>query len=1258
VDDDDEPLDSLLAAVARIPAKGIEKDWEPPKELDEYRLVKPLGRGGMGSVWLAEDQLLARLVAIKFIAHAELDPQVRERFAVEARAAARLQHGNVVTVHRFGEIVGRPYLVSEYIRGESLDKVAKPMAWERVLELGVALSRGLAAAHRHGIVHRDIKPANAILTADGDVKLVDFGLAKLGETATRDSKPLVANVLTDNLSTMAMGNAPTLKGDGVLTAPGAIAGTPLYLAPEVRAGEPASRRSDVYQVGCIMYELATGRAPLFDLPGGPAAAQTAEVPSLAPQIGADGAKLAAIVDRALRRVADERYATGDDLREALEKIATLQVGGELPEGNPYRGLVAFEAEHRALFFGRGSEIRAVIERLRSDPFVLVTGDSGVGKSSLCRAGVLPHVAEGAFGDGLSWKAAQLVPGQHPLAMLSAAIAPFVELDEARIRDQPADVARELRRVRGRDGGFVLFIDQFEELVTIADRDEAAAFARVLAQLAGTPSIRILATVRGDFVTRVAELPGLEDELARALYVLRPLTAEGAREAIVGPARAKGARFESDELVETLVAAAADDGGGSRQHVELPLLAFTLAQLWDARDPATQTISARSLDAIGGVRGALARHADGVIESLLPAQRAAAKRLLLRMVTAERTRERRTAAELGVDQDPVARAALDALVRGRLIVVRGDDPPAYEIAHERLIDGWPTLAEWLSKTAEVRAIHARLGAAAADWERMDRAKETLWRDRQLADLAQLAAEDLTPSEAAFANASHSAMRRRRRARIAIAVAVPAIAASFYVGARLIAERDVARTIGGKIGEADADLAIARKASGELEDLRAVSVAEFEAGKSVDESWGIARKRESDAAEAYARASGALEAALLLDPERADVRRRLADVMLERIRLAERMYRISERDDFKTRLALYDQSALARLQGAARLELAIEPRDAVLAIEPSQPIVDGVANLPPGSYVLVARAAGRATVRESIFVRSGDAKRVAFALPPEAAVPRDYIFVPPGEFLYGSRDEEPIRRFLNTAPMHPRKTRGYLIGRTEVTYAQWIEFLDDLPLVERELHAPQVEKTTSVHKSGGVVLEKVGGVWKLTFAPAGHVYEAVAGKPVVYTGRTKRREQDWLRLPVSGITAEDARAYAAWLDRTKRVPHARLCTEAEWERAARGADGRVFPSGDDRLAPDDANFDETYGRIDTAFGPDEVGSHPATRSPYGLDDMAGNLWEITVSSTGDLLSHGGSFYTGIYTTVIANRGETITPTFRHALVGVRICADFHM
>jgi len=166
----------------------------------------------------------------------------------------------------------------------------------------------------------------------------------------------------------------------------------------------------------------------------------------------------------------------------------------------------------------------------------------------------------------------------------------------------------------------------------------------------------------------------------------------------------------------------------------------------------------------------------------------------------------------------------------------------------------------------------------------------------------------------------------------------------------------------------------------------------------------------------------------------------------------------------------------------------------------------------------------------------------------------------------------------------------------------------------------------------------------------------GEQIHYRSRRHHAFQDWLQFPVAGVAAEDAEAYLAWLRLSGRVPGARLCSEAEWERAARGADAREFPHGG-QLDPEDADFDETYDKNPEAMGPDEVGSHPASRSPFGVEDLCGSVFEWTISSLdpGNHVVRGGSYLYDRITNQISNR-QTPVATFRDANIGLRVCATF--
>lgn len=230
----DEGIASTLPGRAS-PARGVvETSGFPPTAFHGYRIRHLLGEGAMGEVYLASDVQLDREVVIKFI---KPESTGAERFATEARAAAKLQHPNIASVYAVGEVQGRPFIVSEYVRGQSLHTLALPVPWPRALQIGFALTRGVAAVHRAGVLHRDIKPANVVLSESGEPKLVDFGLAKLLDIG---DVPIVP-VATDK----------------------SVLGTPHYVAPEIWNDEPASTRTDVYALGVLLYHLCAGYQPHF-----------------------------------------------------------------------------------------------------------------------------------------------------------------------------------------------------------------------------------------------------------------------------------------------------------------------------------------------------------------------------------------------------------------------------------------------------------------------------------------------------------------------------------------------------------------------------------------------------------------------------------------------------------------------------------------------------------------------------------------------------------------------------------------------------------------------------------------------------------------------------------------------------------------------------------------------------------------------------------------------------------------------------------
>ncbi len=1060
---------------------------------------------------------------------------------------------------------------------------------------------------------------------------------------------------------------PESPSPSPLTQHGAVMGTPGYMAPEAWRGEAATARSDVYSVGALLYYLCTGEEPHATVPLAQLAKVTSEldVPPVTTRAPGIDPALAAVIDRCLSRDAALRLDSGAALLDALESIGLRSAVA--PEGNPYRGLLPFDAEHRALFFGRGADIRTVIERLRAMPFVVVAGQSGVGKSSLCRAGVLPLVAEGGFRDERRWDTSAIVPGRAPMTALRAALTEVVgELESAgRGSLAPPALAVALLHKLGTGRGILLFVDQLEELLTLSEPSQVEAFCALIAELvrASAPGVRVLATARGDYFTRLAELPALGPAVERAFHMLRPMGRDAIREAIVGPARAAGAAFESDAMASEL--ADAGVGGG------LPLLQFALANLWDARDGARLTRAA--LEQIGGVEGALARHADEVISGMAAPVRAAARGVLLRLVTLERTRGRRAASEL-VDDD-ARRAAIEALVRGRLVVARDEDAgeAGYSIAHEALLTHWDTLRRWLDAADETRAIRERVSAAAAEWDKLGRSVDVLLRGQRLLEGKRLDEAEMSSVERAFVRQSVRAERRALWLRGAAAAAVPVLIAAVYLGVSMIQRRDVNRRVAEELASGSAALARAHAMEGSIAEQRRRAFEAFDKGETdaAESTWSEALADAAKQDAILTDAAVALEHALALDPNRDESRKQMARVLYEHALAAERDHRQDLVRDLVKRLAVYDAGTLRALWSApAKLRLSTTPPGATRtlseyradaagrrALGAARPLESGTVDveLSPGSYVVALEAPGYAPVRHAVELGRGETLSSSVRMLRESELPAGFVYVPEGRFWFGSAAPEETRKWQSAEPAHHHRTAGYLIAREETTFAQWITFLEAQPVEQRDRFLPLVTSgfwgKMALKPAGGT---GVGG-WELTLQPTQHAYVVRMGEKLSYFDRDNHVEADWLRLPVSGVSWEQASAYAAWLSRAGGVPRARMCREDEWERAARGADLRVYPHGDSLLSTD-ANFDVTYGRKARAFGPDEVGTRPASRSPFGLDDMVGNIMEpaVSVRVPGELVMRGGAYYYDAASCPLTNR-NAIQPTDRSPTLGFRVCAD---
>lgn len=741
---------------------------------NRYLIRTLLGRGGQGEVWRAEDLKLRVEVALKALRLDQSGPAGMERMRDEVRAARDVVSPNVCRIFDLVDIDGRELVSMEYVDGETLADVFKqraPLELDEATHIATQLLAGLEAVHAAGLVHRDVKPENVMLTRAGRVVLMDLGLARrLDEEVARS-----------------------------------VSGTPPYMSPEQRAGGRVDARSDLFSTAVLLAEMVNPRDGDIRAPRETLWRALREDPPRLPTTPWEPP-----LRRALASNPNARPASARDFARALEE--TSRRAGSDREQNPYPGLACFTEADAELFFGREAETEALWSRLDAPARLLaVAGPSGAGKSSFLRAGVIPARPQG-------WKTLVLTPGATPLVRLGQALARELagdsQIAESLVRFQEPDVALDVvRRWRKGHHEALLVLDQFEEVFTQCDSAERGTFIRLLARLPLEADVHILLGMRDDFLFQCNEYPELSPVFAE-LTPLRAPSGAALRRALTQPALVCGYRFEDEALVDAMLEEVEGESGA------LPLLAFAVASLWERRDRHAGLLTRSAYEAIGGVAGALARHAEEVLTQIGPARINLVRELFRNLVTSQGTRvSRRVETLASVGESPAAaREVIDTLLAARLLTTtqsadsssETSTDPRVEIIHESLLSRWPRLVHWRTQDAEGALMRDQMRQAAQVWEEKGRPEDLLWTGTSYHEFQVWRARyagRLTAVEEAFTKAMTGlAGRRRRRRRTVAAIVGGGLAATAVTlglfwrsseAARSRAEKEVRRAEASKL-----------------------------------------------------------------------------------------------------------------------------------------------------------------------------------------------------------------------------------------------------------------------------------------------------------------------------------------------------------------------------------------------------------------------------------------------------------------------------
>ena len=508
--------------------------------------------------------------------------------------------------------------------------------------------------------------------------------------------------------------------------------------------------------GTTVLVLSPFAQPMSPTPGAP------EEVFLFEGEGRYGAKLAA------HPLGFERHdeSLGTWLTELLPGLGAETPGQLAAEKTPFQGLASFTSDDADHYYGREREAEAFANRLRMQSMLAVVGPSGVGKSSFIQAGVLPRLA------GV-WRSLTVRPGPAPLAALAATLeeaglgAPNLK---AELSVRPAVLGERLRLGAQNGPGLLLIVDQFEELITLcADPQERKQYAEALVAAARSvhEPVRVVLTLRDDFLIRVQQISALRERLAPGLQLLATPALEDLQRILAEPIRRLGYSYDDDALPRLMAEQVAQQPGA------LALLSFTATKLWELRDRRLKRLTRKAYEALGGVGGALAHHAEETLSALSEPEQKLVRETFRHLVSAEGTRAILTRSELRELLGPQGLTVVEKLIHARLLTASesatGED--RVEVIHEALLISWPRLVKWQREDAENARLRDQLRAAARQWEERKRSKGVLWRGEALMEYRLWRGRypgAVTASEDAFARASLAEDQRGRQLRQGILI----------------------------------------------------------------------------------------------------------------------------------------------------------------------------------------------------------------------------------------------------------------------------------------------------------------------------------------------------------------------------------------------------------------------------------------------------------------------------------------------------------